>query len=499
MVPDIRIHPTTGRAPNPAGSYVLYWMTSARRTRYNAALERAVHWANQLNKPLLVLEALRLDYPWASQRLHRFVLEGMVDNQAAFRAAGAAYYPYVEQALGDGKGLLSCLSESAAVVVTDHFPTFFLPRMTSAAAQRCNTRFEIVDGNGVLPLALPGKAYPTAYAFRRWMQKHVLQALHERVVQAPLADLRIKTQLSSEAEPLGNCGVAEHILKRWSPTPLADNHDVARLLDSLPLSTAVSPVNTRGGQVAGDECIGRFLTERLDGYGEQRNDPCAEVTSSLSPYLHFGHVSSVDVVNRILQQHDDQLDEAQRRYKGQRHGFWGRPEHVEGFLDQIITWRELGYGFCHHRPEYAQYDSLPPWALETLKTHAVDDRPYVYDLDEFEQAKTHDPIWNAAQTQLTETGHMHNYLRMLWGKKILHWSKSPREALDTMVELNNRFALDGRNPNSYSGIFWVMGRFDRPWGPERPIFGKVRYMTSASTARKFKLGAYLSRYGQTLV
>ena len=163
-----------------------------------------------------------------------------------------------------------------------------------------------------------------------------------------------------------------------------------------------------------------------------------------------------------------------------------------------MTWRELGYVFCARRADYASFDSLPEWALATLSAHARDPRPQLYTTAEFQAAATHDPLWNAAQRQLLRQGRIHNYLRMLWGKKILEWSPSPRAALDTLIELNNRFALDGRNPNSYSGLFWTLGRFDRPW-PERAVFGSVRCMTSDSTARKLDVEPYLRRFAATTI
>jgi len=167
---------------------------------------------------------------------------------------------------------------------------------------------------------------------------------------------------------------------------------------------------------------------------------------------------------------------------------------AEEFLDEFITWRELGYNMAWQRPDYADFNSLPDWARQTLEEHEDDPRDHVYTLAEFERGATHDPLWNAAQTQLIREGRIHNYLRMLWGKKILQWTGSPREALAVMIELNNKYALDGRNPNSYSGIFWVLGRYDRPWFPERPVFGTVRYMTSENTARKVRVKEYLKRY-----
>jgi len=148
-----------------------------------------------------------------------------------------------------------------------------------------------------------------------------------------------------------------------------------------------------------------------------------------------------------------------------------------------------------NRPDHREYESLPDWALQTLEAHAADARPHLYSLEEFQAAATHDELWNAAQRQLLRDGIIHNYLRMLWGKKILEWTPHPRDAARIMIELNNRYAIDGRDPNSYSGIYWCLGRYDRPWGPERPVFGKIRYMTSRNTARKLRLREYLERYG----
>ncbi len=168
---------------------------------------------------------------------------------------------------------------------------------------------------------------------------------------------------------------------------------------------------------------------------------------------------------------------------------------TEAFLDECITWREVGFNFCALRDDHDQFASLPAWARASLEAHADDPRDHVYALDEFAGARTHDDVWNAAQRQLVGEGRMHNYLRMLWGKKILEWSRTPQEALGTMIELNNRYALDGRDPNSYSGIFWVLGRYDRPWAPRRPIFGVVRYMSSANTLRKLQMKQYMATWG----
>jgi deoxyribodipyrimidine photo-lyase len=264
----------------------------------------------------------------------------------------------------------------------------------------------------------------------------------------------------------------------------------------LPIDRSVGRTPTAGGPRAAEAVLRRFAS-RIDRYAKERNQPDVESTSSLSPYLHFGHIASHEVCAMVLDLERWTPDQLAKTASGSRAGWWGLSHAAEAFLDQVVTWRELGFNMCRHRYDYDQYGSLPSWALATLDDHSMDAREYVYSLEQFEAAETHDALWNAAQRQLVREGTIQNYLRMLWGKKILEWCDSPRDALDVMIELNNKYALDGRDPNSYSGILWVLGRYDRAWGPERAIFGKVRFMSSANTARKLKLEQYLKRYGPT--
>jgi len=468
--------------PAGGGRYVLYWMIGARRARWNFALEHAVHEARTRGVGLVVFEALRADYPWASARFHRFVIDGMADNARAFAVPGLTYFPYVEPRPGEARGLLEALASEAALVVTDDVPGFFQPRMVERTADRLPVRLDAVDGNGLLPLRAADHAFPTAYAFRRFVQNTLASHLADRPLAHPLAD-----RLPAPAPAL-----PEAVAARWRAWPL-DGTDGAAFL-ALPIDHGVMPTEAlRGGTSAARAHLDRFLAHGLARYADDRNDADDEVTSGLSPYLHFGHISSYEAFDAVMTR-EGWLGDVPRVGRGTRTGWWGVSPAAEAFLDQLVTWRELGYNMCAHRPDFDQYTSLPSWALATLSKHASDPREPLYPHEALDAADTYDPIWNAAQRQLRREGRLHNYLRMLWGKKILQWSASPEQALASMIELNNKYAVDGRDPNSYSGIFWTLGRYDRPWGPERPVFGTIRYMSSENTARKIKLKGYLERH-----
>ena len=483
-VPEIRVTAASTQPVRNDGEYVLYWMIAARRARANFALQRAVAWARHLGRPLVILEALRCDYPWASDRLHAFVIAGMADNAAAFAAAPATYYPYLEDSRGGGRGLLAALAARACVVVTDEFPCFFLPHMVAAAAERLPVLVEKVDGNGLLPLRATERVFPTAFAFRRFLQDELPSHL-----DYPPAD----DAFAGAPLPL-LAALPREVIERWPPADLTAPDSTPDLLQRLPIDHAVAAVAGAGGARAADRALRRFVAERLPGYAERRNDVVDEVTSGLSPYLHFGHVGAHQVFAAIAAREGWSRDRLGAKAGGKRTGWWRMSEAAEAFLDQLVTWREVGFNMSFLRDDHDRYESLPPWAQLTLARHAADPRPAVYTLDQLAAAATHDPLWNAAQVQLLREGRIHNYLRMLWGKKILEWSPSPQDAAAAMIALNDRWALDGRDPNSYSGIFWTLGRYDRPWGPERPIFGTIRYMSSANTARKLDTRAYLRAY-----
>jgi len=484
-VPALRVQARNPRAVRTAGDYVLYWMIASRRTGWNFALDRAVELAHDLEKPLLVLEPLRVGYRWNSDRMHRFVLDGMRANRDACAAAGVAYYPYVEPAEGAGKGLLEALAQRAAVVVTDDYPCFFLPRMVASAAAALSVRLESVDANGLLPMRAADAPYPTAYAFRRFLQKN----LKPHLADVPLArPLEVARRLGGPVE------VAPGIEKRW---PRAS----ARLLEgdpgalaALPVDHAVPVAPKTGGSEAAALALREFVRHKLPRYAEDRSDVSLDIASGFSPWLHFGHLSTHQVLDGIAQLEAWTPARIATTTSGKKDGWWNLSPSAEAFLDELVTWRELGFNLCAQRADHDRYESLPAWARQTLEDHARDPRPHLYSLEEFERAETHDELWNCAQRQLVREGRIHNYLRMLWGKKILEWTRDPRAALEVLIELNNRWALDGRDPNSYSGIFWTLGRYDRPWGPVRQVFGTIRYMSSDNTARKMDVKPYLRKY-----
>jgi deoxyribodipyrimidine photo-lyase len=488
MEMDGRIRRVNSAPIRPDRGYVLYWMIAARRTRFNFALDRAAAHARELKRPLVVFEPLRCGYPWASDRLHAFVMQGMRDNARALVGTRALYYPFVERTPDQGKGLLTRLAADAAVVVTDDFPAFFLPRMIAAAGRALDAlgvSLEAVDANGLLPLAATDRVFTTAASFRRFLHKALPDLLQKSAFPAENA--------LAGARLVAKTALPDDVLKKW-PSALDLIARVPEALADLPIDHAVGPVMTRGGQSAAGRVLTEFLDDRLSRYADERNEPERDASSGLSPYLHFGHISVHEVFFTLMTRERWTTRSIRPKAAGRREGWWGASAAAESFLDELITWREIGYNMCHLRADYDRYESLPAWARATLAAHARDRRPHRYTLERFESGETHDPLWNAAQHQLVREGRMHNYLRMLWGKKILEWSPSPRAALKTMIHLNNKYALDGRDPNSYSGIFWVLGRYDRPWGPEREIFGTIRYMSSENTARKLRVKNYIAQY-----
>ncbi len=480
------------------GDFVVYWMVAQRRVRHNVALDHAIQAANEHKKPLLIVEPLRVDYPWASDRFHRFVIDGMANHARALGGSGVLYWPYVEPAKDAGKGFLQSVSKHACRMVIDDHPCFHYPTMIASAGQQARCLIEAVDGCGLLPMRAAPRCFPTAHGFRRFLQQELPAHLDHTPLVSPVDDLRTHAHDALEQY------VDASLLSTWQPASgdllTSTGSDQ---LETLPIDHDVTPVDVigHGSAVGGmDEARARleaFVGSRLDAYVEEGRHPSEPVTSQLSAYLHFGMISPHEVLAAIAAALDWDVTTLTPGGRGARQGWWGLPSGSEAFLDQLVTWRELGFNTCFFRDNYMLYASLPDWARKTLNDHRGDRRDPVYDLNTLERGETHDELWNAMQRQLVREGRIPSYLRMLWGKNIVAWSPSPERALETMIHLNDKYALDGRDPNSYSGIFWVLGRHDRAWGPERPIFGKVRYMTSKSTRRKIPTEDYIATYARS--
>lgn len=472
-----RVRRCNDKPLDKSADYVLYWMQMYRRLEHNHALDYAARCARELGKPLVIYEALRLDYPWANARLHSFALQGMRDNAARAKAMGANYWPFVESPDRPARGVVRQLVSRAALVVTDDYPCFIVPEHTAALAKFSPVGVFAIDGNSMVPLSMLGAPIVAAAHLRPRIHKAFAAAWEHRSAAAPeLATARVDPPF----EP-------------WS------TDDLGAFVAALPIDQSVPPVpRLPGGRTAALAVLDAFIAKRLHRYADDRSEPASpDVTASsgLSPYLHFGHIGIEEVVERVLAQAPDFDPSALAERKGgKRDGFYCGSPHINGFLDEAITWRDVGFQWHYHRRRDAAALStaLPPWAWKSLQEHSADPRQYEYELGEFEAAATHDPLWNAAQRELVRTGTMHNYMRMLWGKKVLEWSKTPDGAYAVLEHLNNKYAIDGRDPNSYTGILWCFGGFDRPWAPERKIFGVVRYMSSDNTAKKFNVKPYLA-------
>ena len=479
-----RIHVLNTLPVTNDGRFVLYWMVTARRLRFNFALQHAVAFANTLRLPLVILEALRCDYPWANDRLHAFALEGMAANASGIDDSSVVYYPYVEPRRHQARGLLRSLSAHAAVIVTDFHPGFFIPRMLASAAQQAKCRLEAVDSNGLIPLADHGRAFPTARGYRAFVQRSLRTSLQNFPESDPLRSLSPRSAAAD---------IPSQILSRWPAAKMDVLRRPRQLVSSLPIDHSVAPVDMRGGPDRAAAQLRQFVADGLPRYGEDSNHPDLDATSRLSPYLHFGHISAHEVFAAVMTAERWTTRKLSGAARGAREEWWGTSPSAEKFLDQLVVWRELAFNGSHYIPHFGTYPTLPAWARQTLEKHQSDRRPYVYDLQTLEAAATHDPVWNAAMHQLKREGWFHGYMRMLWGKKILEWSNTPDSALVVMEQLMNRYSLDGRDPVSYASYGWVLGLYDRPW-PERPVFGVVRAMTSESARRKLKLKNYLATF-----
>lgn len=444
-----RVQLLNNKSANNDGKYVLYWMQMFKRTTHNHALNFAIQQANERKIPLVVYEGLKFYYPWASDRIHTFILEGVEEKRAEFAKLGIKYLFYLQQDDTFPKNTIADLAKDATLIVTDDFPCFIIPEHNKRIAQRAEIPVYAVDSNGIIPLSKFDKEQYAAYTIRP----------------------RIKRMLPDylKCEPDEKIIVRADNLQVNCPETRVEN--IAELVAKCAIDHSVKPAIYHGGSANAHKRLQHFIKNIFPNYHETRNECSIDGSSRLSPYLHFGFLSVHEIVEAV-----EQVDVPK--------------ESKESFLEELIVRRELAYNFTKFNDKYDSLECLPNWTQETMQKHANDIRDRIYTIEQLENFKTHDEIWNAAQRELVETGGMHNYVRMLWGKNVIGWTKSYEEAFAILEDFNNKYALDGRNPNSYAGILWCFGKHDRPWF-ERNVFGTIRYMTSGSSGKKFNSKKYI--------
>lgn len=442
MIQPERIEPLNSESTR-SGDYILYWMQASQRMAYNHALAYAIEQANRLGRPLVVGFGLTADYLGATARHYTFMLEGLRELAGTLKDRGME----LVVRLGPPPSVIADLAQAACLVVVDRGYLRLQKRWRQEAARRLGCPLIQVESDCIVPVetASPKEDYAAA----------TLRPKIHRLLPRFLVPMRMP-RLKKDSLGLALGGL--------------DLEDVPALVRSLKVDESVGPVaGFAGGESQAQKRLRQFIKTKLDDYDAARNDPTLDGQSDLSPYLHFGQISPLEVA----------LEVQKTASPGQ-----------EAFLEELIVRRELSLNFVYYNPHYDTFKSLPAWAARTLRFHQKDKRAYQYSLAELRQAQTHDPYWNAAQREMMLTGKMHGYMRMYWGKKILEWSRSPAQAWQIAVTLNDTYELDGRDPNGYAGIAWCFGKHDRPWA-RRPIFGQVRYMNDAGLRRKFDIEGYV--------
>ena len=449
MIEATRQHVLNDRPLRDGQTYVLYWMQQSQRVSHNPALALSIEEANRIDVPVVAVFGLMDDYPEATERQYTFMIEGLADVAAALREIGVKFV--VKHATPPD----ACLSmaKDAALIVVDRGYLNHLRAWRKRVAKEAPCRVIEVDGDLVVPV-------------------HVASPKHE--FAARTIRPKIHKLWDDYLKPL-DMPRPKHSSLRLSIKSDFEISDVQATLTKLSFIREVkkSPIFT-GGYGEATKRVDSFIRERLKNYAEARNEPADSASSKLSPYLQYGHISPVELALRV----QDAL---------------GKPAvDKASYVEELIIRRELAHNHTWYEQKYETTACLPPWARHTLAKHARDPREERYTREQLEKAETDDEFWNAAQREMVVTGFMHNYMRMYWGKMILKWSRSPKAGFATNVYLNNRFLIDGLNANTYMNIGWVYGLHDRAWGPERPIFGTVRYMNAAGLERKFDMKRYIA-------
>jgi deoxyribodipyrimidine photo-lyase len=421
-------------------------MQRSQRGLDNPALNLAIAIGNEVGRPVLAVFGLTADYPEAQRRHYRFLVEGLVDASADLTARGV---PLVVR-LGRPDQVVPGVAEEvgASLVVGDENPVRVGQKWREAVAQRLKVPFYVVDADVVVPTSL----FPREEFAARTLRPKIHKVWEEYLKPLPSLVARVRFT---------------------GPPPRGEDVDPDALMSRLKVGGVSEVLGYLGGTREAMRRLKRFLAERLDRYATDRNEPTPYMTTELSAHLHFGHISPLTIALEAIKSD-------------------GPRESIDSLLEELIVRRELAINFVARNPEYDRLSGCPGWALKTLAAHAGDRRPVIYTVKQLEAAETHDPLWNAAQQEMVITGRMHNYLRMYWAKKILEWTPDAETAFHIALDLNDRYEMDGRDPNGYAGVAWAIGgKHDRPW-PERPIFGTVRFMSYESTRKKFDSAGYIA-------
>jgi deoxyribodipyrimidine photo-lyase len=427
------------------GKYVLYWMQAAQRTEYNHALEYAIRTANKLKKSVLVFFGITESWPEANLRHYYFMLEGLKEVQKTLKAKGIQM---VIRRNSPDSGAIE-LSRDAALVVADAGQLRIQKKWRMNVVKQIDCPLYEVETNLIVP---------------------VQEASSKKNFSAGTFRLRITKKLDYYLVPLKHSKPKLDSLGMKFYT--FDINDIDKALSKLDIDRSVAKVGGfQGGTKQAKRRLSNFIKTKLDRFADLRNDPTADYVSNMSPYLHFGQISSLYIALEVTKSPGAGKD---------------------AYLEELIVRRELSHNFIFYNSRYDSFACLEPWAKRTLNFHRRDKREYVYTFEQFEKAQTHDPYWNAAQNEMLITGKMHGYMRMYWGKKILEWSRNPQTGFKIALQLNDKYELDGRGPNAFAGVAWCFGKHDRAWG-ERPVFGKIRYMNAAGLKRKFDADDYVKK------
>lgn len=441
---------------NDKKQYILYWMQQSQRIHFNHALNEAIKYGNDRNLPIVIFFGLTPSYPEANERHYTFMLEGLKEVRRITDHFGMTFVLKIGNPVDQIKPLL----KNAEALFLDMGYLTYQREMRQDVFKyvldfESDLHVEMIDTDLMVPVLVASqKVEYGAYTIRPKI-KRLIENFRDFF---HLFTVKNQTKFSFQSDD--------------------ELNHVDQLIQKLPIDHSVKKSEIyEGGYISGMKMFYEFVSENINHY-PQSNDPSLDLTSKLSMYLHFGQISSLELYERLYEL------VSQGKILG---------EAFDGFVEQLIIRRELAHNFVYYQKGYDRFESMTePWAYLTMENHHEDIRSYLYTKDDYVSFKTHDPYFNAAMKEMVYTGYMHNYMRMYWAKKIIEWSNTHKEAFETITYLNNKYFIDGRDANSFTGIAWCFGKHDRPW-QERPIFGKLRYMNQAGLTRKFDMEGYINR------